>query len=101
MAQPKVIFLMADYGNDPTETATPYTAFKNAGFDISFATENGTPPKCDSRMYEGWTGKLLGAPAPEVKQHEEMMAEEPIQKPLSWSSPTFDLTAYDLVVSTT
>lgn len=96
MAPPKVIFLMADYGNDPTETATPYTAFRSASFSITFATENGTIPHCDARMYIGWTGKLLGAPAAAVEQHTQMMKEDPINHPVSWKSTDFDLKSYDL-----
>jgi putative intracellular protease/amidase len=56
---PSIVFLMADYGHDPTETAVPYTVFKEAGFDISFATENGAVPSCDDRMLKGWTQLLL------------------------------------------
>jgi hypothetical protein len=41
------------------ETAGPYTAFKKAGFDVKFATENGTPPHCDGKMLTGLTQKLL------------------------------------------
>lgn len=36
---PSVLFVMADYGHDPTETAIPYRAFKEAKYDISFATK--------------------------------------------------------------
>lgn len=78
---PKVLFMMADYGHDPTgaqhtrrpsvplaflysnpvypETAVPYTAFKNEGYNIKFATENGKSPRCDKKMLEGFTQKLL------------------------------------------
>ncbi len=41
------------------ETAVPYTAFKEAGFDVAFATESGKTPSCDSRMLEGITQKIL------------------------------------------
>jgi putative intracellular protease/amidase len=37
----------------------PYTAFKNAGFDVKFATETGKSPQCDSKMLEGLTQRLL------------------------------------------
>lgn len=59
MATPKVLFIMADYGHDPTETAIPFQEFLKAGFDISFATENGKSPECDKKMLEGITQKLL------------------------------------------
>jgi hypothetical protein len=41
------------------ETAVPYTAFVDAGFSISVATETGTVPSCDAKMLTGWTQKLL------------------------------------------
>jgi len=56
---PQVIILMADYGNDPTEVATPFTEFKKAGFDVTFATETGNVPRCDERMLSGMTQVLL------------------------------------------
>jgi putative intracellular protease/amidase len=55
----KAVLLMADYGNDPTEVATPFNVFEQAGFDVSFATETGKVPECGERMLKGWTGKLL------------------------------------------
>jgi hypothetical protein len=75
MAAPKVLIPMADYGHDPTgecphkrrptkpigdtETSVPYEAFKRAGFDVHFATENGKAPQCDQKMLKGLTQKLL------------------------------------------
>ena len=75
---PKVAFLMANYGHDPTgealrfihsrilmysrsilETAVPYAEFKKAGFVIDFVTEKGNMPECDSKMLTGMTQKLL------------------------------------------
>lgn len=77
MATAKVLIAMADYGHDPTgtssleasrtfahaeqivETAVPYLAFKQAGFEVQFATENGRAPECDKKMLRGITQKLL------------------------------------------
>ena len=59
MANPKVLIPMSDYGHDPTETSVPYTAFKEAGFEVHFATENGKAPECDKKMLRGVTQKLL------------------------------------------
>lgn len=44
------------------EAAGPYTAFKKAGFEVSFATENGKPPLSDKLLLEGLTQKLLVRP---------------------------------------
>jgi putative intracellular protease/amidase len=41
------------------ETAVPYRAFKKAGFEVHFATENGSAPQGDKKMLEGITQKLL------------------------------------------
>lgn len=41
------------------ETAVPWAAFKTAGYEVSFATENGKVPQCDKKMVEGVTQKLL------------------------------------------
>jgi putative intracellular protease/amidase len=111
---------MSDYGHDPTETAVPYTVFKNAGFSITFATEKGVPPKCDDKMLYGITQKLLVLPHPlyphqlspigitalnivqgatkdAVKQYETMIQDPVAQSPISWSDPDFSLDKYDLI----
>ena len=67
---PTVVFLMANYGHDPTETAVPYHHFKQAGYQIDFATEGGNSPTCDKKMLEGWTQKLL------VRKHVHFSPEE-------------------------
>jgi putative intracellular protease/amidase len=45
--------------NNGIETSVPYTAFKKAGFEVHFATENGKTPQCDEKMLKGLTQKLL------------------------------------------
>ncbi|KAJ9148497.1 Class I glutamine amidotransferase-like protein [Pleurostoma richardsiae] len=98
MAVPKVAILMADYGHDPTETAGPYSAFKEAGFDVKFVTEQGKAPQCDRRMLEGITQKLLGAKRTYIEQYNTMAASDENQHPLSWSAPGFSLEPFDLVL---
>jgi ThiJ/PfpI family protein len=44
---------------DYIETAVAFDVFKDAGFEVHFATETGNPPKCDDRMLYGVTGKIL------------------------------------------
>ncbi|KAI1087600.1 class I glutamine amidotransferase-like protein [Rostrohypoxylon terebratum] len=95
---PKVLFMMADYGHDPTETAVPYTAFKNEGYDIKFATENGKAPRCDKKMLEGFTQKLLGAKKEVISMYKKMVISDEMLHPLSWSDPDFSLDPFDLVV---
>lgn len=97
MATPKVLIPMADYGHDPTETAIPYAAFKKAGFEVQFATENGTVPECDEKMLEGLTQKLLGATREAVDAYKQMSTTPEFNNPNSWSSPDFNLDSYNLV----
>lgn len=94
---PKVAFVMANYGHDPTETAVPYHEFKKAGFDVHFVTENGNVPECDKKMFEGWTQKLLGATGEVVRLHKAMRSDLQSIKPVSWSAEGFTLDSYDLV----
>lgn len=47
------------YSQGCSETAVPYTEFKEAGFEIDFVTEAGNMPECDAKMLTGMTQKLL------------------------------------------
>ncbi|KXJ85071.1 class I glutamine amidotransferase-like protein [Microdochium bolleyi] len=94
----KAVFVMADYGHDPTETAVPYAAFKAAGYDVSFVTEAGKTPECDKKMLEGVTQKLLGATKGVVSLYSKMALSPEFRSPKSWSSPDFTLEAYDIVI---
>ncbi|KAI2469126.1 class I glutamine amidotransferase-like protein [Annulohypoxylon bovei var. microspora] len=98
MTTPKVLIMMADYGHDPTETVVSYTTFKNANYDIKFATENGKPARCDKKMLEGFTQKLLGASKAVISKYKKMAISEEMRHPLSWSDPDFSLDPFDLVV---
>ncbi|EXJ91266.1 hypothetical protein A1O1_04376 [Capronia coronata CBS 617.96] len=94
----KVIFLMADYGHDPTETAIPWQVFQTAGLEVSFATEKGQSPVCDNKMLSGWTGTLLGANKAARNAYEALSTTSPsFQKPLAWQDASFTLEDYDLV----
>ncbi|KAF4775300.1 ThiJ/PfpI family protein [Colletotrichum scovillei] len=93
----KVLIIMADYGHDPTEVAIPYQAFKDAGFDVNFATETGSTPRCDARMLEGLSQKFLGAAASTIKLYGTMVKSAEMQNPLSWTSVGFTLDDFDIV----
>lgn len=88
---------MADYGHDPSETAIPYAAFVSAGFSITFVTESAACPRCDAKMLEGITQKLLGAKATVIAEYNKMIESSEWKSPVSWSTPGFSLTQFDLV----
>ena len=89
--------MRVSWSNYLAETAIPYYKFRMNGFEVNFATETGESPRCDSRMLEGITGRLLGAPQEAKTQYQSMLEDEAVQKPLSWSDSTFSLEPYDLV----
>ncbi|RDL34779.1 Class I glutamine amidotransferase-like protein [Venustampulla echinocandica] len=93
----KVLIPMSDYGHDPTETAVAFAAFKEARFEVQFATENGNTPACDKKLLEGFTQKLLGASKPTLEAYKDMCNTSEFKNPLSWSSPDFTLETYNLV----
>ncbi|TVY17345.1 Uncharacterized protein LARI1_G003465 [Lachnellula arida] len=117
MVTPRVLIPMSDYGHDPTgainsslsmlspiinahpyaETAVPYAAFKKAGFEVEFATENGQAPECDKKMLKGITQKLLGASKDAINAYKQMCTTPSFQHPLSWTSMDFSLQSYNLV----
>ncbi|KAK3319716.1 class I glutamine amidotransferase-like protein [Cercophora scortea] len=93
----QVLIMMADYGHDPTETAVPYHAFKDAGFIVHFATETGNTPACDKRMLEGITQKLLGANKSTLDLYKKMTQTHEWVLPRAWTAPAFTLARFDLV----
>ncbi|KAI9643493.1 hypothetical protein NHQ30_008112 [Ciborinia camelliae] len=97
MSNPKVLIPMSDYGHDPTETSVPYTTFIAAGFTVDFATEDGKPPQCDRKMLTGVTQKILGATQSTIALYNQMTQTREFNTPLSWTSDSFSLDAYDLV----
>lgn len=89
---------MADTGHDPTETAMPWKVFRDAKFEVRFATEKGKQPECDPKMLGGWTGKLLGAAADAKTAYAEMRdTDTAFHQPLSWTAASFSLADFDLV----
>ncbi|EXF74848.1 ThiJ/PfpI family protein, partial [Colletotrichum fioriniae PJ7] len=80
-----------------TKVAVPYQTFKDAGFDVNFATETGSTPRCDARMLEGLSQKLLGAAASTINLYDTMVKSAEMQKPLSWTSLGFTLDDFDIV----
>lgn len=80
------------------ETAIPWQVFQNAGYEITFATEDGKSPACDDKMLSGWTGSLLGAnKAAKTAYRLLSSTSASFQKPLSWKDASFSLDSFDLV----
>lgn len=95
---PSVLIVMSDYGHDPTETAVPYRAFKNAGWTVNFATEFGDGPRCDELMLSGWTQRILGATQDTCLAYNAMLQDPAALAPHSWSNESFSFMRYDVVL---
>jgi len=94
----KVLIVHADNGQDPTEAAVPYQILKAAGFQVDFATEQGTPGACDPKMLAGPLFGQLGASKPALQAYREMSASPDFLNPHSWSSNDFSFDEYDCVL---
>lgn len=95
---PKALICMADYGNDPTEAAVPFSRWAAAGVNIDIATETGNVPKCDEKMLYGLTQKLLGATSAVVDIYHNMQKSQAMTSPLSWTASDFSMDKYDIVL---
>ena len=48
-----ILFPLPDHGFDPTETAVPWRALRDAGHTVTFATPSGRPAAADERILSG------------------------------------------------
>ena len=58
----KVLVLLADNGQDPTEVVVPCSILESNGFTVEFATERGAEAHCDPRMISGPVGAMMVRP---------------------------------------
>jgi len=80
------------------ETAIPWRVFKESGFEVAFATEQGKMAVCDDKMLSGWTGALLGANKQAKRAYQSMSTtDDSYKQPLSFKDPSFSLANFDLV----
>ncbi|PUU84199.1 class I glutamine amidotransferase-like protein [Tuber borchii] len=96
---PKVIIISADAGQDPTEVAVPWKKFRDSGWEVTFATENGNVARADERLLaNGFFATFLGASKEVGAVYREMTDSEAHKNPLAWSKPEFSLVPYDAVL---
>ncbi|KAG0131496.1 class I glutamine amidotransferase-like protein [Tuber indicum] len=92
---PKVVIILADEGQDPTEVAIPWKKFRDSGWEITFATENGKVAKADERLLSnGLFATFLGASKAAAAAYREMVESEAHKNPLAWSMQGFSLVPY-------
>ncbi|PWW75925.1 class I glutamine amidotransferase-like protein [Tuber magnatum] len=96
---PKAVIILADEGQDPTEVAIPWKKFRDGGWEITFATENGKVARADERLLgNGVFATFLGASKGATAAYREMADSEAHRNPLAWSAQGFSLVPYDAVL---
>jgi len=96
----KILAPLPDRDFDTTEISVPWKILKHEGWDVIFATENGSTPETDPYLIrkEGVLFGYLGAD-PEAKLFYKEMRKDPhFQRPISWGM--IKPTDYDAVILT-
>lgn len=81
-----VLICLPDRDFDPTEVATPWHRFREAGFRVAFATEQGAVAACDARLLTGVVFGKLGATPEAVERYQRMVQSQEFQHPIAWST---------------
>lgn len=93
----RVLIAIPDVDFDPTEAAVPWRMLRDAGHDVTFATESGQPGACDPRLITG-DGfgpfkAMLMARADARADYAEMIRSPAFLAPTDWGTAatrTFD-----------
>lgn len=85
----RVLVPLPDRDFDPTESAVPWRALRDAGHEVVFATERGAAgpaPACDPLLLSGVIFGQLGAKEAPKKTYEAMIASPELRTPIAWSA---------------
>ncbi|WP_346017015.1 type 1 glutamine amidotransferase domain-containing protein [Pseudenhygromyxa sp. WMMC2535] len=85
----RILFPLPESDFDPTETAVPWHALREAGHEVVFATPDGRPAQADPRILTG-RGFALWRPILRAGEHarelyDRMAASEAFQHPLPYA----------------
>ena len=80
----KVLFPLPDRDFDVTEVAVPWTLFREAGYEVVFATEDGAVPAADPRLLTGVVFGKLGAEPEAIGYYRELEADAAFCAPIRW-----------------
>jgi len=88
---------MSNNGQDPVETAVPWSIFREKNITVTFATANGEVAKADERLTDraGLLRKTMGGSEADLDKYEAMTKDHSFLTPKSWESPDFDILQYD------
>lgn len=93
----RILIPVPDRDFDTTEVAVPWRLFRDAGHQVSFATERGgSAPACDPLLLRGVLFGQLGADPEPKRFYAELAASPEFTAPIAWSA--IDPAAYDALV---
>lgn len=88
-----VLIPLPDHDFDVTEVAVPWRLLTNAGHQVTFATEHGTPAAGDPKLLTGVLFGQLGADPEPKRFYGELVADPAFNAPLRWVD--LDVTTFD------
>ena len=88
-----VMIPLPDHDFDVTEVAVPWRLLTNAGHQVTFATEHGTPAAGDPKLLTGVLFGQLGADPEPKRFYGELVADPAFNAPLRWVD--LDVTTFD------
>jgi len=88
-----VLIPLPDHDFDVTEVAVPWRLLTNAGHQVAFATEHGTPAAGDPKLLTGVLFGQLGADPEPKRFYGELVADPAFNAPLRWVD--LDVTTFD------
>jgi putative intracellular protease/amidase len=85
MIVPNILMALPDHDFDPTESAIPWQACHNQGWNVTFSTENGAVAECDLNRLNGPLPGLLGASKKARDAYSEMRHDQAYLHPLPYA----------------
>jgi putative intracellular protease/amidase len=92
----RVLVPLPDRDFDPTESAVPWHALREAGHEVVFATAKRATPACDPLLITGVLFGQLGAKEEPKRLYLEMEKDPAFAKPIAWSE--IDPARFDALV---
>ncbi len=90
MSQPHILIPLPDHDFDPSESAFPWKACAERGWQVTFATENGNTAACDPRLLKGPIFGPLGAGPRGLANYKKMAAAPEFQRPIPYAEINVD-----------
>lgn len=91
----KILIPLPDLDFDTTEVTIPWKRFKDKGYDVVFATQNGKVAITDPLLLTGVIFGQLGAKKPVVKLYKELEKSTEFLNPITYKD--INVTDYDLL----